>query len=272
MNGSDQFQQILRDLDKINLADILVTVGLAWLAIVLIQWLVPWIAGRLPGRLRFHLLPIVPVARLLILAIALWQVAILLIEPSPQNILAIVGTLAVALGFAFKDYVSSLIAGVVAIYERPYRPGDWVTIGGDYGEVRSVGLRAIQIVTPDDTVVHIPHSRLWTENIANANDGQREHLCVADFYIHPSHDAGQVRQVLRDVALTSPYTQLRRPITVIVREEPWGTHYRLKAYPLDGRDEFQYISDLTVRGKAALEELGLQPANVLPAVTATSPI
>jgi small conductance mechanosensitive channel len=39
---------------------------------------------------------------------------------------------------------------------------------------------------------------------------------------------------------------------VVVAEKPWGTHYRVKAYPVDGRQEFQFISDLTVRRKAAL--------------------
>jgi len=63
--------------------------------------------------------------------------------------------------------------------------------------------------------------------------------------------------------MTSPYTNLsetptHRDVVVIVVEEPWATHYRLKAYPIDGRDEFQFISDLTVRGKAALAEMGVQ--------------
>ncbi len=48
----------------------------------------------------------------------------LFLQLSTQNLLAITGTISVALGFAFKDYVSSLIAGVVALFEIPYRVGD----------------------------------------------------------------------------------------------------------------------------------------------------
>jgi hypothetical protein len=74
---------------------------------------------------------------------------------------------------------------------------------------------------------------------------------------------------LRKVALTSPYLHISRPISVIVREKPWGTHYRLKAYPIDGREQFNFISDLTVRGKAALA--GLEVAHVVAPIAAPSP-
>jgi hypothetical protein len=47
----------------------------------------------------------------------------LVIRPTAENILLILGSAGIAIGFAFKDYVSSLIAGVVIIYDRPYRTG-----------------------------------------------------------------------------------------------------------------------------------------------------
>jgi small conductance mechanosensitive channel len=97
-----------------------------------------------------------------------------------------------------------------------------VGINGVYGEVKSIGLRALRLVTPDDTVVIIPHLTIWHKSIHNANDGNRDLMCVVDFYLHPDHDAALVRQNLREVALTSPFTQLERPIKVVVTERPWG--------------------------------------------------
>ena len=184
----------------------------------------------------------------------------LFINPTPENLLAISGTLAVALGFAFKDYASSLIAGVVALYERPYRNGDWVKIEDTYGEVQSHDLRTVQILTPDDTLVAIPHGKMWATAIYNGNCGQRDLMCVADFYLHPDHDGILVRQKLRDVAIASPYLNFDRPVIVVAAEQPWGTHYRLKAYPVDGRDQFLFITDLTLRGKAMLRRLGVKAA------------
>jgi small conductance mechanosensitive channel len=258
-NGT-RVQQIFNSLSHSDFVGIVVIVVLAWVLIRLVQWIFPWLAKRVPARLRLYLLPSVPVIRLFILIIAGTMIFPIVIKANLQNLIAILGFAAIALGFAFKEYVSSLIAGIVAIYERPYRVGDWVTVDGAYGEVQSMTLRALRLWTFDDTVVTIPHIKIWTTNIFNGNDGKRNLLCVAHFYVDPNHDAALVRQKLHDVALTSPYLDLSHRIRVIVQEQPWGTHYQLKAYPLDGRDQFQFISDLTVRGKAALAAIGAKPA------------
>ena len=263
----DKAGQLFNELDQINFAEIAIIAVLAWVSILLVKHLIPWLAKRLPGRLHVYLLPSIPLFRLAIMIISLAMIIPMVIQTSQQNFLAVLGFMAVALGFAFKDYISSLIAGIVAIYERPYRVGDWVTIDGAYGEVQSLSLRSLRLFTPDDTVVNIPHIKIWTTNIFNANDGNRNLLCVAHFYVDPDHDAAQARQKLHDVALTSPYLDLNHPIRVIVQEQPWGTHYQLKAYPLDSREQFQFISDLTVRGKAALAKMGIKPAGALPAPT-----
>jgi len=260
--------QIFNDLNQIDFAGITEILAVSWVLIWLVKNSLPWLANRVPGRLRLYLLPSVPVFRLLILFATIALIVPMVIKTSMQNVLAVLGFAVVAIGFAFKEYISSLLAGVVAVYERPYRVGDWVTVDGAYGEVISMNLRAMRIFTFDDTVVTIPHIKIWEQNIYNANDGKRNLLCVANFFVDPNHDAALVRQKLDDVAQTSPFLDLNHQIRVIVQEQPWGTHYQLKAYPLDGRDQFLFISDLTVRGKAALAKMGVKPAQALPAAAA----
>jgi small-conductance mechanosensitive channel len=264
MTGESQLINVVKSLKQISFLRILFVIAVAWTLLRLIQWLVPWVANRMPGRFRLYILPFEPILRLLIIVITLILIVPMVVEPTPQNLIAILGAAGLAMGFAFKDYVSSLIAGIVAVCERPYRPGDWVTIDGTYGEIQSLGLRAVRLVTPDDTMVTIPHKKIWDTNIQNANAGKRDLLCVADFYLDPDHDAAEVCHKLHSVALTSSYVQLERLISVVLSEKPWGTHYKLKAYPIDGRDQFQFTSDLTVRGKAALRNIGVRPTRLWP--------
>jgi small-conductance mechanosensitive channel len=115
-------------------------------------------------------------------------------------------------------------------------------------------------------VVTIPHSKIWDTNVYNENTGSRELLCVVHFHLHPLHDAVQVRQRLHDVALTSPYLQIERPIAIIVSERPWDTHYQVKAYPIDAQQQFRFMTDITVRAKAALSNLGVEPATIPPPI------
>lgn len=258
--SKETITDIFQDPNQIGLLQVFLIIALSWLLLRLIGWFIPWLAERLGGGARLYLLPSMPILKFVILIIATTLILPLLIDFTLKNLIAVLGAIGLALGFAFKDYVSSIIAGIVAIYERTYRPGDWVKVDQAYGEVQSVSLRALKVLTPDDTIVTIPHAKLWDTNIYNDNTGARDLLCVADFYLDPRHEARLVREALYDVALTSIFIQLNHSITVIVAEKPWGTHYRLKAYPMDGRNQFLFTSDLTVRGKAALVAPGTNPA------------
>lgn len=263
---ADSAARIFRTPDLAMLGDVALIVVATTLLIAAIQRLLPWIGNRLHGKRRLQLLALVPALRLALILLAFVLIVPLVIKPSMQNMVALLGASGIALGFALKDYASSLIAGLVAVGETPYRNGDWVQIDGVYGEVRHVGLRALQLVTPDDTVVTVPHARLWSEPVHNANDGSPRLMCVAEFHLHPRHDAALVRQLLADVALTSPYLYLKKPVAVLVEETPWGTLYRVKAYPVDARQQFRFTSDLTVRGKAALARIGAAAAAATMAV------
>jgi len=269
MNDDTDLARLFNTLDSGALIELsLILLG----TIVLIaasQKLLPWIAGRLHGRAHYYVLALIPALRLLILIGGVLLIVPILIEPSLQNMVAVLGAVGLAIGFALKDYVSSLIAGVVSTVELDYRPGDWIEVNGVYGVVRRVGMRTVQIVTPDDNLVSIPHLKLWSEPIHNANNGGPSLQCVANFYLHPEHDGGQVCQTLHDVTLTSPYLQLDKPVALVAQERPWGTHYRIRAYPIHPSQQFRFVTDLTVRGKAALSRLGARPAAASAAIGET---
>lgn len=258
MTESVDIQSILMGVNQTAWIQVILIIVAAWIAISLNHYVQSWLSNGQPGRLSSALLALAPIFQLVIICVAISFIIPLIIEPTFENLAAIFGALGLALGFAFKDYVSSLVAGVVTLYEMPYKPGDWVEIDGSYGMVQTIKMRSLRIITPDDTVVIIPHLKIWDKLLFNANDGGPDLQCVADFYLHPRHDAARIKQALYDTALCSAFIQLAKPIHVIVLNKPWGTHYRLKAYPVDMRQQFHFISDLTVRGKVVLAGLEVE--------------
>ena len=250
--------------DALRVTGVLVA---AWLVAAMLRWAIRHLAEKAPARLRLMTLRFLPLSRLAIGIGAAVVIVPILIEPKFQNVIGLVISLGVALAFAFKEYASCLAGGLITVLENTYQPGDWIEVDGTYGEVKTIGLRAVRIVTPDDTDVSIPHSRLWSASILNASGGNRGLLCVADFYLHPEHDAALVRRRLSDVAQTSAYRKPETAVTVIVFEKPWGTQYRLKAYVKESREQFLFISDLTIRGKETLRSMGARFAQATYAET-----
>ncbi len=210
-----------------------------------------WAVENVPSQFRQLLRQSIPLTKAVILVAITFYVINLFIKLSPNNILALTGTLAVALGFAFKDYVSSIIAGVVALFETPYRMGDRIQIGEHYGEVIDFGLRGIRLQTLDDNVVTIPHSQIWTKAVVNSNNGALEAQVVTDFYFGHTVDVEVVTRILYQAAYTSKYTQLNLPVMVRLELKSWGIHFKLKCYPIDIQDETAHETDLIRRAQQA---------------------
>ncbi len=236
----------------------------AWMLASAVRWILNRAAEKASPRLRLSILRIVPLARLAVGIGALVVVVPILVEPSFQNIVALVASVGLALAFALKDYASSLAAGLLTVLENAYQPGDWIEMDGIYGEVKFIGVRAVHIVTADDNEVIIPHYQFWTKKISNATSGSHSLLCVADFYLHPDHDGAAVRQRLEEIGETSSRRKPETKVSVVAQEKPWATHYKLKAYVRESREQFEFITDLTIFGKEALRAMNVRFAQVPP--------
>ena len=246
---ADQTKELLTKITTGKIVQALIIILFCLIALRVVEWLVNWGSEKIARERRLRVKQLLPLLRTVILCATIVTLMNLFLNLSPENILAVTGTVAVALGFAFKDYASSIIAGIVAIFEGPYRVGDRVKIGDDYGEVVSYGLRGIRLQTPGDNTVTIPHSKIWTESISNSNAGELEAQVITEFFFAHEVDTELVTKILYRAAHTSKYTQLELPIGVVMAETPSGTHFKLKSYPLDARDEFVYITDLTNKAK-----------------------
>ncbi len=257
---------------KLTWQDVLLVLAvllLAHMLAVLVRSALRNLAEKVPSR-RLAILRLTPILRLVVRIGAAFVIVPILIEPTFQNVIALVASVGLALAFAFKDYGSSLVAGLVTVLENTYQPGDWIEVDGAYGEVKSINARALHLVTPDDTEVIVPHSRLWSRSVFNATSGNRSLLCVANFYLHPDHDAAAVRRRLAEVANSSSFRKPETSVVVIALEKPWGTHYRVKAYVKESREQFLFTTDLTIRGKEALRNMEVRFAQAPYAETETS--
>ena len=128
---------------KLTWQDVLLVLAVMFLArllVLFVRWGIRHTAEKLPPRLRLTVLRVAPLTRLLIDIAAIAIVVPILVEPTFQNIVALVASIGLVLAFALKDYGSSLVAGLVTILENTYQPGDWIEVDGTYGEVKAIGL------------------------------------------------------------------------------------------------------------------------------------
>ncbi len=188
-------------------------------------------------------------------------------EVSPEIIALFGGAAVVAVGFATRDLLASLVAGVLIIFDRPFQLGDRVTFGGEYGDVTSIGLRSVKLRTLDDCTVTIPNNLFLSEVTSSGNSGHLEMQTVVDFYIGLEQDVHLARDLVRSAAATSRYIYLPLPIKVQVSQAPLdgciAMKVRLKAYVLDTKYEMDFQTDIVLRAHQSFEENQIMPPAAL---------
>jgi small-conductance mechanosensitive channel len=130
--------------------------------------------------------------------------------------LASAGIVGIAVGFAAKDTLANLFAGVFIVADTPYRTGDYIVLeGGHRGRVTKIGLRSTRVVTRDDVEITVPNSIIANSKVINETRpgrSQRIHIPVRVGY---SADIDHVRRILLETVRTtadvspSPEPQVR---------------------------------------------------------------
>jgi len=116
--------------------------------------------------------------------------------------LASAGIIGIAVGFAAKDTLANLFAGIFILADAPYKVGDFVNLdSGERGEVTHVGIRSTRLLTRDDIEITLPNSVIGNSRIINESGGRwsRERLRIKVGVAYGS-DVDQVRRVLLEVA------------------------------------------------------------------------
>jgi small-conductance mechanosensitive channel len=92
------------------------------------------------------------------------MIAAAIVFPSvkPDDILATLGIGSVAVGFAFKDILQNLFAGLLLLTRRPFHRGDQIVVGDYEGTVEHIESRATLIKTYDGRRVIIPNADIYT--------------------------------------------------------------------------------------------------------------
>jgi len=184
------------------------------------------------------------------------------------TVLALVGgTFAVAVGFAMRDLVAAMIAGVTIMLDRPFQVGDRVQYAGEYGDIQAIGLRSVRMVTLDDNVVTIPNNKVLTDVTSCGNYGALDMQVAVDFFIGTDQNVDLAQRLITEAITSSRFTYLKKPVTVLVKQvlkdEFVAVHLRGKAYVLDTRYEKAFETDVSKSVLAAFREHSIEPPAVL---------
>lgn len=117
-----------------------------------------------------------------------------------SNLAVIAGALSVGIGFGLQDVIKNLVSGIILLFERPFKVGDWVIIGGEEGKIKQINIRSTEVETFNKSSVIIPNATLISSSLTNlthGNNWQRQKIVVGVSY---DSDAELVTKLLLECA------------------------------------------------------------------------
>ncbi len=92
------------------------------------------------------------------------------------SLLAVLGAAGLAIGLALQGTLSNVASGVMLLLLRPFNVGDFVTVGGTSGTVKSLSLFATELATGDNVHIFMPNSQLWGSAIMNFSRNKQRRI------------------------------------------------------------------------------------------------
>ena len=175
------------------------------------------------------------------------------------------GVAGIAIGFAAKDTLSNIIAGVLLLIDRPFEVGDRIEVwsapsnSATWGDVIDVGLRATRIQTTDNIVIVIPNNEIMKRDIINYTTITKEIRVRIPIGIAYDADVKKAKETICRIGLELEWV-IKEPSPKVVVKTFGDSAVNLEAriWIEDPRKRMDTVSYITDRVKEEFQREGIE--------------
>ena len=171
----------------------------------------------------------------------------------------VAGGLSVGIGFGLQGIANNFIAGLILLWERGIRVGDWVVVGNDQGFVRRINARATEIETFDRATMIVPNNTLVTGTVKNWMHTDRVARITVTMFAAYESDPETVRRILIDAAKSQEAVlSIPAPLALFSECADWAMKFNLYAYVEDALMAERVKSEIHFEIMQRMREAGLR--------------
>ena len=175
------------------------------------------------------------------------------------------GVMGIAVGFAAKDTLSNLIAGILLIIDRPFESGDRIEVwsapagSASWGDVIDIGLRATRIRTTDNIVVIIPNNEIMTRDIVNYTTIYSSIRVRINIGVAYDADIAKAKALIIQAASSADWILVEPAPKVVVRNfGESSVDLQARVWIKEARKRMDTIDHITDTVKALFDENGIE--------------
>lgn len=145
-----------------------------------------------------------------------------------QNLAIVAGALSVGIGFGLQTIVNNFLSGLILLWERGIRVGDWVVVGAEQGFVRRINARATEVETFDRATLIVPNATLVANVVKNWVHTDRVGRIIIAVNIAYRNDPEVVREILIATAKAQELVlSIPAPLVLFSEFADWALKFQL---------------------------------------------
>jgi small-conductance mechanosensitive channel len=173
----------------------------------------------------------------------------------------ILSALGVGIGFGLQGVVNNFVSGLILLFERPVRVGDYIEFGGNWAEIKGIGLRATTVQTFDQADVIIPNADLVTNQVTNWTLSNRRVRLIVPVGVAYGSDVPLVMETLIACAkANSMVAKTPPPQVLFLSFGESSLDFELRVWVLDADDRLKVRSELHQEIDWSFREAGIEIA------------
>lgn len=131
------------------------------------------------------------------------------------SLTVIAGALSVGIGFGLQNVINNFVSGIIILFERPFKVGDWVNFGGEEGKIKQINIRSTELETFKRTSVIVPNATLLSSSVINMTHGDNWTRLSVSVGVAYGSDVEKVRNILLECAANHPKV-LKKPAPYVI--------------------------------------------------------
>jgi potassium efflux system protein len=221
---------------RITLGLVIISAGIlygSFLASSIIQKL---LTDQVLARRRVEIGVQVAIARLVhyVLIFIGFVMALLALGFDFTKLTIVLSALGVGIGFGLQSVVNNFVSGLILLFERPVRVGDYIEFDGKWAEIKKIGLRATTVQTFDQADVIIPNADLVTNQVINWTLSNRRVRLIIPVGVAYGSDVSLVMETLVESAReNSKIAKAPAPQVLFLKFGESALEFELRVWVLD---------------------------------------
>ncbi len=172
------------------------------------------------------------------------------------SVVAIIGAAGLAIGLALQGTLSNVAAGVMIVFFRPIKIGDFVEVAGQMGTIRDITLNFTELANLGNVQVIIPNAQVWGNTITNYSVYPTRRA-EWTFGVGYGANLKQAEDLIRETIIADPRAKAEpEPFIQVNNLGESSVDFLVRVW-CDSADYFVFQADMKRKVKEALDAGGV---------------